>query len=165
MYTIQYPIKEILTRFAISDSGDLIWKENRIKKLINSPAGNQVTKGNIVVLLSQLKLQANRIAWILHYKRDVPRNRAVIQIDGNRRNFRKENLKLISQSENSHRKGKLNSNNTSGVRGVCPTLNGKWKVYITVQNQPHWLGEYSSIEEAELVRKKAEKKLLPPLRG
>lgn len=165
MYTIQYPIKEILTRFAISDSGDLIWRENRIKKLVNSPAGNQGIKGNIVVLLGQLKLQAQRIAWILHYKRDVPENSAVIQIDGNRRNFRKENLKLTSQSENSHRKGKLNSNNTSGVRGVCPTPNGKWKAYITVQSQQHWLGEYTSFYEAKLARKKAEKKLLPSLRG
>lgn len=165
MNTIRYPIKEILTRFAISDSGDLIWKENRIKKLVNSPAGNQINKGNIVVALGGLKLQANRIAWILHYKRDVPENSAVIQIDGNRRNFRKENLKLTSQSENSHRKGKLNSNNTSGVRGVCPTISGKWKAYITVHCKPHWLGEYSSIEEAKLARKKAEKKLLSSLRG
>lgn len=140
MNTIRYPIKEILTRFAISNSGDLIWKENRIKKLVNSPAGNQINKGNIVVALGGLKLQAQRIAWILHYKRDAPENSAVIQIDGNRRNFRKDNLKLTSQSENSHRKGKLNSNNTSGVRGVCPTISGKWKAYITVHCKPHWLG-------------------------
>ena len=65
------------------------------------------------------------------------------------------NLSLI-------RSGKLSKRNTSGVRGVSPTRNGKWIATITFQGKRHFLGTYVTIDEAEKARKKGEEKYFKP---
>jgi hypothetical protein len=58
---------------------------------------------------------------------------------------------------------KLSSNNTSGVRGVCPTKQGKWRAVIGVKGKLLYLGEYAKIEDAIIARKEAEEKYWKPI--
>lgn len=51
---------------------------------------------------------------------------------------------------------KLNSNNTSGHKGVFQKR-GKWAAQIQYKKKTYYLGSYDKLEEAVEVRKQAEK--------
>lgn len=53
---------------------------------------------------------------------------------------------------------KISKKNTSGIRGVCPTKNGRWRAYIGHKGKNIFLGEFSRKEDAVKARKKAEEK-------
>ena len=53
-------------------------------------------------------------------------------------------------------KCKIYSTNTTGVRGVYTTPNGKWRAMINVDNKLHYLGVFETKEEAIEARIKAE---------
>ena len=53
-------------------------------------------------------------------------------------------------------RSKLNSNNTSGVRGVYPARNGGWVAQIVFKGKKKYLGRYETVAEAAEARKEAE---------
>lgn len=60
-------------------------------------------------------------------------------------------------------RGKLNSNNTSGVTGVYYSNNvGKWYAQIKFKGQTKYLGMFKTREEAATARKEAEEKYFKP---
>jgi len=79
------------------------------------------------------------------------------------RNHNGGDNRLVNLSDvphvDAHRNIAMNINNTSGVTGATWCINTeRWAVSITVSNKKIWLGRYSTIEEAALVRANAEKK-------
>jgi len=73
-----------------------------------------------------------------------------------RNDNRKENLRIATRSQNGMNSG-LQSNNTSGVTGVCwSNEKEKWKVRIGVNYKTINLGYYDNFDEAVEVRKDAE---------
>lgn len=55
---------------------------------------------------------------------------------------------------------KINKNNTTGVKGVSYMHKyNKYRAYINFKRKQYYLGMYSSIEDAEEARKKAEEKI------
>lgn len=58
---------------------------------------------------------------------------------------------------------KISKANTSGIRGVCPTKNGRWNAYIGYKGQHIYLGNYASKEEAAAARKKGEERYFLPV--
>lgn len=58
---------------------------------------------------------------------------------------------------------KISSNNTSGVKGVSQTKNGKWVSYITLRKKRYTLGTFMKKEDAIRARKKAEEELFEPI--
>ena len=61
--------------------------------------------------------QCHRIIWYLMYGKDVPDDKVIDHIDGDSTNNKIDNLRLLSEVENT-RNAKMYSNNTSGVVGV-----------------------------------------------
>ena len=61
------------------------------------------------------------------------------------------------------RSQKLSAANTSGIRGVCPTKQGKWRAYIGHKGQNIYLGEFADINDAIAARKKGEEKYFVPV--
>ncbi len=58
----------------------------------------------------------------------------------------------------------LNSNNTSGFRGVSyDKFRGKWRAYIRLKYETKALGRFNTLEEAIKARLKAEDKYYKPL--
>lgn len=54
-------------------------------------------------------------------------------------------------------------NNSSGVKGVQRTENGKYTAFIVVKRDHKHLGTFDTIEEAEAARKAAEEKYYKPI--
>ena len=81
----------------------------------------------------------------------------VMHKNGNNLDNRKENLVIVSQTEK-QQNNKLQSNNTSGHKGVwfCKDRN-KWQAQITINNKQKNLGRYNTFEEAVAAREAAEK--------
>ena len=77
-------------------------------------------------------------------------------INGDGLDNRRENLRVATHSQNMSNR-KVQSNNTSGVRGVTWNKNkGKWQVYIKHNKKQYTIGFFSSLDEAKLARKEAE---------
>lgn len=85
------------------------------------------------------------------------KDQVVIHINKNGLDNRKQNLKVVSQTEK-QQNNKLSSNNTSGHKGVwfCKDRN-KWQAQITINNKQKNLGRYNTFEEAVAAREAAEK--------
>lgn len=91
---------------------------------------------------------------------DAPKGSIVDHIDGNPLRNVKSNLRIVDKRINArNRNNKINSNNTSGYRGVWfePSRN-KWVVQITSNGVTKHIGRYSSKEEAIQARLDAENK-------
>lgn len=74
--------------------------------------------------------------------------------NGNKLDNRKNNLRFCSKSDNQRNKG-LQSNNTSGYKGVTKNPNGKWRAQIKVKSKRIYLGTFPTKELAHEVYKKA----------
>jgi len=99
---------------------------------------------------------AHRAAWAIFYG-EWPRQ-DIDHINGDRQDNRIENLRSVSRSENMRNCGMLKTN-TSGTTGV--SFNGKlqkWAASIQVDKKSIYLGLFSSIEEAQAARRRAEPK-------
>lgn len=54
-------------------------------------------------------------------------------------------------------------NNTTGVRGVSETKEGKFEAYIYFKRKKHRIGFYGSLSEAAEARKQAEERVFKPV--
>lgn len=82
---------------------------------------------------------------------DVKDNRVVDHIDHDTLNNTKENLRVISHSDNSTNRKSRNSNNKSGYRNVCWSKSEKkWLVQLSVNKKNTVLGkfEHEDLDEA-----------------
>lgn len=77
----------------------------------------------------------------------------------------KESLKCIDETSVKMLEcRKLNSNNTSGVRGVSYSKNKKkWVAYLKLQNRNISLGTFNTKEEAIEARLRGEEKYYKPI--
>lgn len=82
--------------------------------------------------------------------------KVVDHINKNKLDCRRENLRLVTQSENMHNSS-LRVDNTSGAKGVdYRESRGKYRVRIKVNGYRHFIGYFASFEEAVEARNKAE---------
>ena len=105
------------------------------------------------------KYVGNKKAKTIQFHRfilDAPPNMVVHHINGNGLDNRKENLEIVTNQENIIKRIGLNKNNTSGIRGVSyDRSRGKWQVKFKKNYKTIHFGRYDSIEEAEMVARKA----------
>lgn len=89
----------------------------------------------------------------------IKRNKAgvVDHIDHNSLNNCRDNMRSVSQTENS-RNCKMSKNNKSGFNGVRKNRQGKWQARIKVGRVEHHLGTFTDIADAIAARKKANAK-------
>lgn len=92
------------------------------------------------------KLQAHRIAWLLHFGKD-PYPHEIDHINGDRLDNRIANLRLVDKSQNQLNRTKLNKNNSTGYRGVYAYKN-KWVAKIQIAGALTCLGTYENKEDA-----------------
>ena len=83
-------------------------------------------------------------------------NIAVDHINHNKSDNRKNNLRFVTDSQNSMNRC-ISSHNTSGITGVNKR-NGKWTARIGVNTKRIFLGDYDNFFEAVKARKEAEEK-------
>jgi len=140
------------------ETGNLIWKvSNTNKQKIGDIAGSLNPKeGYIRVGVNGKKYYAHRLIFLYH-KGYLPKT--IDHINCDKADNRIENLRAVTASQNQHNR-KLNSNNTSGYKGVYyhKPLN-KWCAKIRLESKRMHLGYYNTPEEATEVLRKAREEL------
>ncbi len=112
--------------------------------------------GYIALNIKQKPYKAHRVAWAIHH--GAWPNGEIDHIDGNGKNNRLTNLRLVTHSQNCKNR-KLNSNNNSKNKGVSwyPKYE-KWRAYISLDGKWISLGYFTTKEEAIAARQRAELK-------
>jgi hypothetical protein len=154
-------------------TGRFFWKERTEKWFVDGyhSAKGQANKFNLKFAGKETFLNSNTtgyrqarvngsmvcahcLAWLI--MTGAFNSTDIDHIDGNKKNNKWSNLRLVNRSENCRNKSKR-SDNSSGVTGISlKKSSGKWQAYIYHDRHIH-LGYYDSLEDAILVRKRAEK--------
>lgn len=122
----------------------------RVKNAGRFKAGNVLgtrhSTGYIVIRIENKLYKAHRLAW-LYVHGEFPDLR-IDHINRNGCDNRLENLRLVTQKQNSENRS-LGKNNTSGHPGVdwFPKLR-KWRARITVNYKGLHIGYFTNIEDA-----------------
>ena len=89
---------------------------------------------------------------------DVPNDKDVDHINHNKKDNRKQNLRIVSRQENMCNTS-MKSNNKSGVTGIhFDKRFGKWIAQIGYKGKKIYLGSFLKFDDAVKVRKEAEEK-------
>lgn len=134
-----------------SESGDLIWLKSLSNVKAGSKAGALHKAGYRVVSLSGQRYLAHRIIWLLNNK-EWP-DGEIDHIDGDPKNNRIENLRVVSESQNQRNRCRR-SDNTSGHQGVSwDKTRNCWQVNITINGVQKNYGRFKHIDTAILTAK------------
>lgn len=98
------------------------------------------------------KYLSHRILWEMAHG-PIPAGMQVDHISQNKSNSALSNLRLATNQENSRNRG-VNTNNTSGVKGVHRLPNGRLVVWIN----DIFIGRFNAMEDAISARRAAELK-------
>lgn len=146
------------------DSGDLVWR-HRPRSHFTSERGYRQTNGKyagkvagttspttgyIIVNFRGQLYPAHRIIFAMA-NGGWPEH--VDHVDGCRTNNRISNLRSCTRGENQCNRGKQ-SNNTTGFKGVSRKRGG-WVATICKDGKSHWLGSFSTPEQAHAAYKSA----------
>ena len=131
------------------NTGDLIWiKKPSSKVCIGDKAGTKHSKGYIHIAFKGKKHLIHRVAWFLYTSEQPPDN--VDHKNGNKTDNSWLNLRVATERNNMHNKGKPTTN-TSGYKGVSWNKKAsKWLAKIKFNNQTMYLGLFNTPEEAHL---------------
>lgn len=153
------------------DTGILTWKDRPLshfksqasQRACNTarsglPALDGLTKrGHRSGVFFGVTIPAHRVAWIIYHNEMIPVGLVIDHINGDGADNRIENLRAVSQGDNS-RNNKLNKLNTSGASGVYWSSKEKsWCASITADNTRYYLGAFPSFDDAVAARKEAER--------
>ena len=157
------PLEVLQNRFTWDEeTGKLYWKKvytNRVK------VGQEI-KGSpkhpyIQVRLGNTLYRAHRILYSLYHGELVTPDLQVDHINHDKKDNRKSNLRLVTNSENVINVY-VKDNNSSGFTGVyyCPgrknTHNDRWIAQLRLQGKLIHLGSYPTREEAIAARLRGE---------
>lgn len=123
------------------------------------PAFMSNKQGYLYANLRGTPIKAARAAWVFISGDWPPEGLDVDHINGDRGDNRKENLRLVTPTENSRNK-RIARNNKSGVSGVrwCEQRD-RWEAKINGGPNEIHLGSYFTKDEAVAARQAAEKVL------
>lgn len=155
--------KKIKTKYQVLNSYCLGISSNGTEFKFSLEDWGAVTKhswipnksGYLVATIDQKVVRLNR--FILKQHQRVFKNMVVDHINGDIKDNRLENLRMISPKNNARNLG-VSKNNTSGTTGVSKVPSGNFIARIVVNRKEIKLGTFANEIEAIHARKKAEKK-------
>jgi|SRR5690606_8174803 len=145
--------KEFIDDLFVVDNYQLFWKQRRGCAAAGKRAGWLDADGYNYIGINGKLFQEHRLIFFYYYGY-LPL--LVDHIDRDTSNNHPDNLREADKVLNSINRG-LQSNNTSGVRGVGWNKNsGKWISYIKIDGKHKHLGLFELFEDAVIARKKSE---------
>lgn len=108
-----------------------------------------------IIRLDKINYRAHRLAFLLVYGEPVPDE--LDHIDGDRLNNRIDNLRSATRSQNN-----ANANpraSRSGTKGVFKFHDGRWRASVVHNGRNHYLGTFSTLEEASEARRIAAERI------
>jgi len=141
--------KELISTLFNYYNGNLYWKVCKSNRAtIGTMAGYQNKQGYKFIRINKKVYPLHKLVFCL-FNGYMPKE--IDHIDINPFNNKIENLRECTKSQNQHNK-KLQSNNTSGVKGVYWNKRlGKWMARIKLFSKYIYLGYFEDLEFAELV--------------
>jgi hypothetical protein len=128
-------------------TGQLVWRKapsNRVR--IGTATGSTHIQGYVSTGLNGVSYLTHRLVWAWLHGKD-PANFQVDHADRNRLNNTWKNLRLATAAQNSSN-SKTRKHNKVGVKGVRCMPNGRYQARIRQNGVTHYLGTFSSIEQA-----------------
>jgi len=147
--------KEFLHQLFEYKDGVLYWKIKWSDKVVvGNPVGH-IKNGYLGTKINKIDYRNHRLIFMMHHGY-MPK--IIDHIDGNPLNNKIENLREATSSQNGYNK-KISKANTSGKKGVCWKKDkSKYKVELTINSKPTFLGYYKDYELACLVADEARNK-------
>ena len=151
----QERIRELLRH---ESNGNFYWLVDRNHRArAGDEAGTLHPSGAIVISVDGKIYKAHRLAWLYH-NGYLPQKQ-IDHINRNRRDNRIENLRLVTNSQNSMNKGR-HPMNKSGVKGVCwESRKKRWKAEVWKENKCHFGGYHKTIDAARIAVEKLRNEL------
>ena len=142
----QNTLKEILNYNP--ENGLFYWKINKKGHVKSGDiAGSNHKKGYISIRINGKDYLAHRLALIISEHKILP-NKQVDHINGDKKDNRITNLRLVTYSENNQNVGRR-KDNLSGFKGVgFDNRRKKWRSRIRANDKMIWLGYFNTPEEA-----------------
>lgn len=110
--------------------------------------------GYIVIRIGGQVYKAHRLVFLYIDNLTLDSNQQVDHINGNRSDNRYINLRISNLQENMKNKSTY-KNNSTGVIGVC-RFGNRFRARININGKRLSLGLFDTVEEAAIVRQKAE---------
>jgi HNH endonuclease len=149
------PGADILTRVEYI-CGHLVWRENGAQHWKGNVVGSSVgSSGYMTFRQGSKKLYLHRLVWQL-FNGEIPADREIDHINGNRSDNTIENLRLVTRLEN-NKNVKLRGANKTGVTGVSKNNIGRYVARIREGGKTIELGHFHSLEAATAARTEAAK--------
>ena len=134
-------------------TGKFFWLKSTGKAVVGAEAGSIMSKGYRFISVKSRPYYAHRLSWL--FSTGEWPSEDLDHINMVRDDNRFENLRLANKSQNRHNQ-RIPKNNTSGYKGVtwCKSCK-KWQVSIKVGGKRTYLGFYTDLEQAAVVRAEA----------
>ena len=127
-------------------TGVFVRTKNKGRAKQGQKAGTIHSSGYEVIRINDKLYKSHRLAWLYEYGVWPDQ---IDHINGNKKDNRLCNLRLISASENMQNRHKPNPNNTSGYKGVGWSKKlCKWRVKIMKDYKTIHLGYFKDIDDA-----------------
>lgn len=135
-------------------TGVFLWRVKPARPVtMGAVAGRTHKTGYRIIKIDARPYYAHRLAW-LYMTGEWP-SADIDHISGDKVDNRWANMRLATRSENAINRP-APTNNTSGIKGVYLTANGRWAAMIRVRGVLHHLGTYAAKEAAADARQRAE---------
>jgi hypothetical protein len=126
-------------------TGDLTWIKSRGSNArVGARAGSLNDQRYVIVRFKSKQLRAHRVAWLLAYGK-WPDDQ-IDHANGIRSDNRLSNLRAAGYRENMFNRPGRKS--ISGLKGVSPGRNGRFRSQITTDGRQKYLGEFDTAEAA-----------------
>lgn len=127
-------------------NGVLFWKEDKRNNPVkDKEAGSLFKDGYRRVKIDGKLFATHRLIFLKHHGY-FPTE--VDHINNNKEDNRIENLREVTRCQNQWNRP-VKQNSTTGVKGVYPHFRGKFSAEIRQHGKKHYLGLFSTIEEAK----------------
>ena len=128
------------------ETGVFRWRvKTCLKVRVGNVAGSLNDSGYILIRCGK-RYRAHRLAWLYVYG-NWP-DKLIDHINGDRKDNRITNLRVVSDTENAINKCRQ-SNNTSGYTGVhWDRRRKKWSAHIKINKKKKTIGRFDSLQEA-----------------
>lgn len=154
----QERLKELL--YYDPDTGSFYWISARPRCTVGALAGSlDKTRGYYRVWIDGKNHKGHRLAWLYTY--GVFPTHHVDHINGDKSDNRIANLREVTHAENLQNQHRAQKGSRSGVLGVYPRKNGKWRAMIQLDGRTRHLGTFDSIRGASAAYLAAKRELHP----